>query len=128
MEPKPCRRVTNVVEEVADCERQGGPGDHRVLLRGDNSAPLNMPDGFWSCSYFPAAELKICGAGSGICIGCRQDKPNWVPARMGRFHRWHLHRSFERKRSRYEMPEGFMPPGAINWNDSNNGARIGRAR
>lgn len=73
MEPKPCCRVTKVVEDVADCERRGGPDDHSLLLRGDNRRALNMPDGSWGCSSVPAAENKR-DAGSGICIGSGQDK------------------------------------------------------
>ena len=74
-EPQRCCRVTKVAEDVADCERQGGPGEHRVLHRGDgdDSDALNMPDGFKGCSCIPASELKTCGAGSGICIGAGQD-------------------------------------------------------
>jgi hypothetical protein len=74
MEPKPCCRVTKVVEDVADCERRGGPDDHSLLLRGDNRGALNMPDGSGAVPRFPPPKTKICDAGSGICIGSGQEK------------------------------------------------------
>ena len=78
MEPRPCRRVTKVVKDVADCQGQGGPDDYGLLLRGDNrSASRGIKHARRILELFrtfPPPKIEVCDAGSGICIGSGQDE------------------------------------------------------
>jgi hypothetical protein len=85
MLPKPYYTLTNSVENIADTERQGGTGDHRILLHSVNIMHQTCQPIRTAGSRTPATCLKIWSVAHDRApapavgmAGGRHDEPDWA--------------------------------------------------